>query len=163
MNTLTSSNLSDNTVDPLHPLSASGKPLRWDNNDATIDGLLHEVHESYHRTRDHLELIEHGVASLYNGKIAIDSFPSISFFEASAADRTYDPRSWDDPCPPTPTRKAEFEERLKAANALLPEKDRKPTPAFITTKDDVDSSIYIVNQLLIDKADARAPLATLAA
>ena len=61
-----------NTVlNPDHPVDASGVPIQWDDNDATLDGILYELDLFFERTGHHLALFEHRAVALSNGKLAI--------------------------------------------------------------------------------------------
>ena len=60
-----------NTIDKLVPVTSDGNPIIWmDDNDAHIEGLLHEVGKFYRRTGRFQYFFKHHAAALPNGKLA---------------------------------------------------------------------------------------------
>jgi len=68
----TLSNTLSNTIDKLVPVTSDGIPIIWtDDNDAHIEGLLHEVGKFYRRTGRFQYFFKHHAAALPNGKLAV--------------------------------------------------------------------------------------------
>ena len=97
------STLSTNTVnsDILVPHDTDKDPLMWNGNDAHIEGLLIECGKYYKRVGIFQPFFAHRAVSLPSGKVAVDSLSAVSFITGIIDD---DPKSFDDPCPPTATR-----------------------------------------------------------
>lgn len=84
----------------LFPVSSDKSALQWDGNDANILGLLYETGRYYRKTGLFQTLIEHRAVALSNGRLAVED-PNTVHFITGAID---DPRSFDDPCPPSAVR-----------------------------------------------------------
>ena len=72
------STLSNNSVHSVFPCTPDKVPLVWDDNDATINGMLHELGRFLIRTGKHKVLLKYRAAQLSNGKLAVDSYPASS-------------------------------------------------------------------------------------
>ena len=83
-------------------------------NDAHIEGLLFEVGKNYKRKGQFQTFFKHHAAILSNGKLAVDSADSVHFI----TNKVQDDHDFDNPCPPTQQRVAEYE-NLDEAVALL--------------------------------------------
>ena len=67
-------------ADPLQPVDADNNPIRWTSgNKAEIPGHLHELGLFLERKRLFKPLLEQGIVSMPNGKIAIEAISSIPF------------------------------------------------------------------------------------
>jgi hypothetical protein len=87
-----------NTIDKLVPVTSDGNPIIWtDDNDAHIEGLLHEVGKFYKRTGRFQTFFKQRATVLSNGKLAVDSLECVSFI----ANKIKDGYSFENPCPPT--------------------------------------------------------------
>ena len=90
-----------NTIDKLVPVTSDGTPIIWtDDNDAHIEGLLHEVGKFYKRTGRFQSFFKQRATVLSNGKLAVDSLDCVSFI----ANKIKDGYSFENPCPPTAER-----------------------------------------------------------
>jgi hypothetical protein len=90
-----------NTIDKLVPVTSDGNPIIWtDDNDAHIEGLLHEVGKFYKRTGRFQSFFKQRATVLSNGKLAVDSLECVSFI----ANKIKDGYSFENPCPPTAER-----------------------------------------------------------
>ena len=67
--------------DILLPVTADKTPIKFDNNDASILGILHEVKLYYVRAGLFSLLFEHGAAPV-GSKIAVDSVDAAYFTDA---------------------------------------------------------------------------------
>ena len=105
-------------TDILVPIDQYKDPITWDGNAAHIAGILHEIKKYYKRVGIFQPLLEHHAVALSNGKLAVDSVHTVSFIHGLSAD----PRSFDDPCPPTA-------ERITKFNAAQRTDDTKIKPA----------------------------------
>ena len=97
----------DNTTsvitDKLIPVDLDGLPIKFNNNDATMEAVLLETKQ--YITRKHLfaDLLAHRAKTLPNGLMAVCDYSTAQFVTGAHND----PRGWDNPCPPTPRRIAE--------------------------------------------------------
>ena len=100
------STLSNTIIDKLAPTTADGTPIVWsDDNDAHIEGLLFEVGKNYKRKGQFQTFFKHHAAILSNGKLAVDSADSVHFI----TNKVQDDHDFDNPCPPTQQRVAEYD------------------------------------------------------
>ena len=90
-------------TDILVPLDQYKEPILWDENLATIPCILSAVGKYLKRNGLFGPLLEQRAVALSNGKLAVDTVQAV-YFASGKAD---DPRNFDDPCPPTPTRLAD--------------------------------------------------------
>ena len=96
-----------------------GEPIEYDGNPAHAEGYLASIGEYLTDHGDFVPLFEHNAALLYNGNLAVDSVQALQFIQGAFDD----PRNFDNPCPPTEARIAEYNTRA-AADAT------KGTPNF---------------------------------
>ena len=96
----------DTPVDKLAPTDIDGEPIVWAGNPAHLEGVLHEAALFYERHGLFQPLLHEGGVLLSNGKLAVDSLNSVSFVAGTVSDPYT--RGFSNPCPPTPTRIAEF-------------------------------------------------------
>ena len=90
-----------NTIDKLVPVTSDGIPIIWtDDNDAHIEGLLHEVGKFYRRTGRFQYFFKHHAAALPNGKLAVEDLQSAYIM----SEKIKDDYSFEKPCPPTAQR-----------------------------------------------------------
>ena len=102
----------DNTADPLVPTDKTGKPLKWDDNPATISGLLHEIAAYCRRKQVIQAYITNGVAPLPGGKIAVPDINAVQFIrDIAGTARADNVHTFVNPCPPTPARRTAFTTR----------------------------------------------------
>ena len=102
----------DITADPLVPTDKTGKPLKWDDNPATISGLLHEIAAYCRRKQVIQAYITNGVAPLPGGKIAVPDINTAQFIrDIAGTARVDNVHTFVNPCPPTPARRAAFTAR----------------------------------------------------
>ena len=92
------------------PVSSAKTPLSWDNNDATILGLLYETGKYYKSKGLFQTLLKHRAVALSNGRLAVEDPNTVYFL----TDACIDDRSFDDPCPPTVTRVQEYNYEVAA-------------------------------------------------
>ena len=105
------STLSNNS-NILVPVDTDKNPLLWDGNDAHIEGLLIECGKYYKRVGLFQPYFAHRAVALGNAKVAVDTPAAVSFITGIIDD---DPRSFDDPCPPTSARLTEYAARVNVA------------------------------------------------
>ena len=105
-------------TDRLVPKDSDGDPIVWDNNRATIEGVLHEAAKYWTKTDQFVDLVEHRAAALPSGKLALDHIQAEQFVNGTTSDR----RSFANPCPPTEDRIRELNARRAA---MVP-----PAPPF---------------------------------
>ena len=75
----TTSTLSNNTEhNYLVPVTTDKEPIIFEDNDATIEGILYEVGRFYKRNGLFQMLFKHRAVPLSNGKLAIESVNSVS-------------------------------------------------------------------------------------
>jgi hypothetical protein len=124
--TLSNTNMTDITESPLdkhQPVTIDNKPIKYNDNPATIPGIMAAFEDWSERTGSYEILFQHnGVLIPSTGKIAVDSVDSVKFYNGTIND----PRSFSDPAPPTPKRIAEI-------NAKEPDKSKHITPSGATT------------------------------
>ena len=146
MSTLSTTNESNsaNTVssDILVPVDTDKEPIVCEDNDAYILGTLHEVGRYYARVGLFQPHFAHRAVVLSNGKMAIDSVSAVSFTTGVFAD----PRSFDDPCPPTVQRLADYNARLTAAG--------RPAVTPAATIPAALADTYVINKWKVDQEDA---------
>ena len=92
------------------PVSSAKTPLNWDNNDATILGLLYETGKYYKSKGLFQTLLKHRAVALSNGRLAVED-PNTVYFVSGAI---IDERSFDDPCPPSAQRTREYNDAIDA-------------------------------------------------
>ena len=118
------------------PVDTDDNPIEWDNLLGTIDGTLAEISEWGERTGYKRSFLKHRAVT--SGKVTIvDSTDSIAFLRGDQLD----PRDYDDPAPPTPARKVEYNARSRTAFTA-------PAYDAAVLKD------YAVNPLRIEEEDA---------
>ena len=91
-------------TDPLVPVYPDKTPIIWDDNPATLEGILYEVGQFYERTGLFQMFFKHHAVPLSNGKLAVDSIQAVQFLTGALND----PHDFDSPCPPTATRVTSF-------------------------------------------------------
>lgn len=124
------------------PTDIDNQPIKWDSNPATVDGVLHEVGLFFQRNGLFEPLLEQGVVSLPNGKIAVDSPDSIPFFTGHIKEENA--FNFSKPCPPTPARVKAYDEYATACSL----------DSFATLKTAAPASTdFIVNKYAIRKED----------
>ena len=92
----------------LIPVSTDKSTLSWDGNDATILGLLYETGRYYKNKGLFQTLLRDRAVALANGKLAIEDYNTVHFTSGAASD----PRSFDDPCPPTVDRRQDYNDDI---------------------------------------------------
>ena len=99
------------------PVNSAGIPIKWNENDAAIPGVLAAVEEHFLSNYIFQELFTHNAVTLSSGKMAITSANAVHFFE----DETRDPRDFKDPCPDTEARFKQYNAKMTKASktALL--------------------------------------------
>ena len=146
MSTTSTTNESNsaNTVpsDILVPVDTDKEPIVCEDNDAYILGTLHEVGRYYARVGLFQPHFAHRAVVLSNGKMAIDSVSAVSFTTGVFSD----PRSFDDPCPPTVQRLANYNSRLTAAG--------RPAVTPAATIPAALADTYVINKWKVDQEDA---------
>ena len=80
-------------TDKLVPIDTDKEPIVWDNNRATIEGVLDEVHKFHLKTDQFVDLTQHRAVPLPSGKLAIDNMQAHPFVQGVLND----PRSFKDP------------------------------------------------------------------
>ena len=98
-------NSEQDTVNHLQPVTIDLLPIIWQDNDATIEGTLHEVIKYYKRNGHFLTLVEDRAVAVSGGRLAISDIDQIPFILKDLDD----PRGFDNPCPPTATRVSEYD------------------------------------------------------
>ena len=119
----TLSNTADTTVNPFIPSDTDGNPIKWDGNDASIEGILYEIKSAYERGNLFQPLFKHRATLLSSGKLAVDSVISAGFVTGLLTDPYK--RDFDSPAPPSPSRYDDYE-----ADAILTDPKKvipKPT------------------------------------
>ena len=124
--------------DILVPADVDGDLIEWDGNDGHLNGILHEVGKYYERKTLFKPLFENRAVVVKGGKLAVDSIQAYKFI----AGLDNDPRSYDDPCPPTAKRITEYSARRTAS--------AKPVFDPITKEPDSFSSGYIVSKYSVE-------------
>ena len=121
------STLSNNTEhNYLVPVTTDKEPIIFEDNDATIEGILFEVGRFYKRNGLFQTLFKHRAVPLSNGKLAIESINSVYF----TSGKITDPHDFDDPCPPTAKRFADaVASYTTAGRTAPPDLSDKPIPA----------------------------------
>ena len=84
-----SDDIADDTVHSANnsaiPAFADGKPITFDNNDASIPAVLDSIGKWSTRTSRHASLIKHGVVN--DGRcIIVDTISAVSFFTGTVAE-----------------------------------------------------------------------------
>ena len=100
---------SDNTnnSEEITITDAYGEPIEYDGNPAHAEGYLASLGDWITEHGEFLPLIEHHAALLSNGNLAVDSVQAVQFINGAYND----PRTIDDPCPPTATRISQYDAR----------------------------------------------------
>ena len=98
------------TSDKLQPVTADGLPIKYNENNATMAGILFEIFAFWKRNGLFQEYIAHHAAPLNNGRLAVDSVNSIPFILGTYKDA----RTAGTICPPTPTRMSEYSSKKTA-------------------------------------------------
>ena len=113
-----------NTIDKLVPVTSDGNPIIWtDDNDAHIEGLLHEVGKFYRRTGRFQYFFKHHAAALPNGKLAVEDLQSAYIM----SEKIKDDYSFEKPCPPTAQRVATYDAATKTIGSPFYGKKAIPT------------------------------------
>ena len=113
-----------NTIDKLVPVTSDGIPIIWtDDNDAHIEGLLHEVGKFYRRTGRFQYFFKHHAAALPNGKLAVEDLQSAYIM----SEKIKDDYSFEKPCPPTAQRVATYDTATKTIGSPFYGKKAIPT------------------------------------
>ena len=100
MSGLDDSSTEKTVLHPLVPTYPDDKPIQWDDNDASLGGLIADIGEYFERTGIGMEIFETGSVTLSNGRTAVDNLQAVPFLEGTYSD-SYD---FENPCPPTPAR-----------------------------------------------------------
>jgi hypothetical protein len=101
------------------PTYADGTQIHWDNNLATLPGVLHDVAQCWIRRQDFQMLISNNAVVLPNGKLAVDSYDAVQFILNDALDpRGARPDGGINMCPPTPQRLSQTNARRKKDNQI---------------------------------------------
>ena len=100
MSTLEDNDRSTLSTNIYIPVSSDKTALSWDNNDATILGLLFECGKHYKNKGLFQMLLRHRAVALNNGRLAVED-PNAVYFLSGIIAEAHD---FDDPCPPTPQR-----------------------------------------------------------
>ena len=95
------------TVPSDHPVDSDNNLIEWDDNNASLGGILHELDLYYQRTQIFIPLIEHNASQLSNGKLAVESLNCIPFITGEQND----PRSFVNPCPAIAARITQYDAR----------------------------------------------------
>ena len=66
----------NNTVPPEQPVDITGEAITWDDNPASLAGILHEASKFYKQNGLFQPLIQHGGVLTRQGKLAIEH-PSV--------------------------------------------------------------------------------------
>ena len=106
-------NNNNNTVLYDQPTDNTGEALTWDDNPASLAGILYEAGRFYVRKGLFQTLIQHGGVLRSNGKLAVDSPNAVLFIQ----NPTIDPRSFEHPATPSDKRLAKY--NLTATTALV--------------------------------------------
>ena len=98
--------ITTNTTD--YPIfrTTDGDEIRYNDNPATIPGVMYEIQLCLKRTGTYLMLLKHRAVELSSGGLAVDSADAIPFIEGTLPGaKEY---SFEDPCPSTQARYHEF-------------------------------------------------------
>ena len=111
-------NTLSNTADLnyLVPVTIDKEPIIFEDNDATIEGILYEVGRFYKRTGLFQMLFKHRAVPLSNGKLAVESVNTVWY----TSGKITDPRDFNDVCPPTTTRYANTVRVMTRAGSTVP-------------------------------------------
>ena len=137
--------LNTNTAksDILVPKYTNGDVIKWEGNNAHIEGVLYEVKQYCLRKKLFQPLLEHNAVLLSNGKLAVDSIQAYNFISGVAQD----PRDFDDPCPPTARRIAQYDARMTAAGSKTFTNIATMPPGF--------SDGFVISKYAVEAEDAR--------
>jgi hypothetical protein len=127
----------------LVPTDTDKEPIIWTGNDAHIEGTLLDVGRYYERVGLFQPLFENRAVLLSNGKLAVETVQAVPFVNGTFSD----PRSFDDPCPPTVERVAEHRTRTLAASLAY-----VAPPATLTPD---AASQYSVSKYAVAQEDSR--------
>ena len=72
-------NTTDNTKPYDQPTDTTGEVLTWDDNPASLAGILYEASKFYVRKGLYQTLIQHGGVLRSNGKLAVDTANAVHF------------------------------------------------------------------------------------
>ena len=124
--TSTLSNNTNTDLNHLVPVTIDKEPIIFEDNDATIEGILYEVGRFYKRNGLFQMLFKHRAVPLSNGKLAVDSVNTVYF----TSGKIIDPHDFDDPCPPTTKRFADAVlTYTSSGRSAPPDLSDKPIPA----------------------------------
>ena len=91
----------NNTILPFdQPVDITGAPITWDDNPASLAGILHEAGKFYQQNGLFQPLIQHDGVVTRQGKLAIENPSSVTFIttpRANAADEINGPRDFETP------------------------------------------------------------------
>ena len=104
LSTEVTSDLTANS-DKQQPVDTDGVPIIWDGNDATIAGTLNEVFKFLKRKGLLQTFIQHHAVPVKGGRLAVDSYDTVQFYENEGRDPRGTPKNI---CPPTPQRVSEY-------------------------------------------------------
>jgi hypothetical protein len=88
------------------PVYPNDDPIVWDDNNGSLDGILHDFFKYLVTTGEHEMLFQHRAVPLRNGNLAVEDMQSCVFLNDPTVD---DPHDFSDPCPPTATRITKWE------------------------------------------------------
>jgi uncharacterized membrane protein YgcG len=99
-----------NTVlrDKYQPVDFDGEPITWADNPAYLPGVLFNVGEFYKQKGFFQALLKNRAVKLKNGLLAVDSTDTVYFIMGTVKDPVE--RGVMSPCPPTATRRDEFDD-----------------------------------------------------
>ena len=100
-----------NTVPYDQPVDITGATITWDDNPASLAGVLHEASKFYQQNGLFQPLIQHGGVVNRQGKLALEHPSSVTFITAAkvdAADEINGPRNFEAPALPGPLRFQQF-------------------------------------------------------
>jgi hypothetical protein len=85
-------NTLSNTADLnyLVPVTIDKEPIIFEDNDATIEGILYEVGRFYNRTGLFQMLFKHRAVPLSNGKLAVESVNTVWYTSGKIVDPHFD-------------------------------------------------------------------------
>ena len=91
----------NNTTVPYDvPVDITGEPITWDDNPASLAGILYEVGRFYQRKGLFQPLIKFSSVLTSRGKLAVDTADAVFFYR----DQDLDPRDFEDPAPQSTER-----------------------------------------------------------
>jgi hypothetical protein len=127
------SDIIDTPLDRLQPVTIDNKPLKYNDNPATIPGIKAAFEDWSVRTGTHQTYFKHGMVLIASsGKLAVESVDAVKFYKGEYSDpKGTKPRGLSNPAPSTPAR-------IAAINAAIadPAKHIKIDPSTRINRDD---------------------------